>query len=83
MAIDQGKEARVLACVVGGAETVADIKVDLNFTMTRHNIAAHMFNLMKDGKVQKIGEFTTEHQGRVAYRYGPTPRGRHVVEARS
>jgi hypothetical protein len=69
-AANQGKQARVLACVLAGVETAADIEVELGFELTRHQIAGHLSNLLKAGKIRKAGEFVVPGRP-TAYRYGP------------
>jgi hypothetical protein len=65
------QQARVLQAIRNGAETVADIEVDLHFEFSRHHIAGHVANLKKAGQIRVTGKV---HIGRggTAYRYGVT-----------
>lgn len=82
MAVNNGKEKRVLAAVSMGVETVEDIEVELDFELTRHQIAGHIGNLKKAGKILKTGEYivpTETRAGRqgyvTAHRYAAAPAG--------
>ena len=78
-----GKQAMVLAAVRNGCETCADVEVELNFTLTRHQIAGHLSNLLRAGRIRKTGEFAVpterRRRGRIeegavrAYRYEVVP----------
>jgi hypothetical protein len=73
----EGKQGRVLRAIADGCESAADVEADLDFTMTRKRIAGHLSNLLRAGRIVKIGEFKVEvtrangQTGAVrTYRYG-------------
>jgi hypothetical protein len=71
--IAAGKAQRILAAIATGAETVADVEADLQFTLTKHCISGHISNLQQGGKIEKIGEMPISRAdgraGRPAHRY--------------
>jgi len=71
------KRARILEAIANGAETARDVEVDLDFTIGCHLIAGHLSNLLKEGKVIKLGEVRHVADGRGgarrAFRYGLPP----------
>lgn len=65
---NEGKARRILEAFRSGCETVADVEVELDFAMTRHNIAGHVSNLVKGGRLVRVG--TVKYPGtRTAHRY--------------
>lgn len=71
------KTARILRALKNGCETAADVEVDLEFTLSRHLIAAFLAGFLLDGTVRKVGEFGSHHM----YRYALTPRGEYRLKA--
>lgn len=65
------KRARILAALRKGAQTCADVEVDLDFELSRHHIAGHLSGLLREGKIRKTGEHRSlsASASRPAYRY--------------
>lgn len=71
---------RIVELIRDGAETAADLEVDLNFSMSKYKISAHLSNLANAGRIRKIGEMRRGGRGTPAHRYAiaePTAEARH------